>query len=34
MEEIGFTEVIKYLVEEKKPIIGHNMLFDTGFLYN
>ncbi len=30
---IGFEEVIKYLINYKKPIILHNSLFDLLYLY-
>lgn len=31
--ELGFTKVIEALMKNKKPIIGHNMLYDIGFIY-
>jgi len=31
--EYGFTHIIDKLIEAKKPIIGHNMIFDIMFLY-
>ena len=32
--EMGFTRVIGYLKEAKKPIVGHAMIYDALFLYN
>ena len=32
-KELGFTRVIEILSSAKKPIIGHNMLFDVAFIY-
>ena len=32
MNEVGFSLVIKLLSEVKKPLIGHNMIFDLGFI--
>ena len=31
---MGFTAVIKMMLEAKKPIIGHNMIYDAAFIYN
>jgi len=31
--EIGFTKVIKMLIDAKKPLVGHNPQFDICFLY-
>ncbi|CDW79233.1 poly-specific ribonuclease parn-like domain-containing protein 1-like [Stylonychia lemnae] len=31
--EIGFSKVIEELINSKKPLVGHNMLFDMMFLY-
>ena len=33
-EELGFVKYIKYLSDKKIPIIGHNMYFDTMFIYD
>ena len=33
-EELGFTKYIKYLSDKKIPIIGHNIYFDTMFIYH
>ena len=33
-EEYGFTVIMDILVEAKKPLIGHNMIFDIMFLYH
>lgn len=32
--EIGFSSVIKHMVESKKPIVGHNVKFDLAFIYH
>ena len=32
--EIGFSRVMKRISESKKPLVGHNMKFDLGFLYH
>jgi poly(A)-specific ribonuclease len=32
--EMGFTKVVEMLMEAKKPIIGHNMIYDVIYLYN
>jgi predicted CopG family antitoxin len=32
--EMGFSEVIRELIAAKKPIIGHNMIYDIIYLYN
>ena len=31
--EVGFTKVIKMLIEAKKPLIGHNPQYDFAFMY-
>lgn len=31
---MGFSLVIKALIESKRPIIGHNMIYDIIYLYN
>ena len=33
-DELGFTKYIKYLSDKKIPIIGHNIYFDTMFIYD
>lgn len=30
---IGFSKVFKYLVDLKKPIVGHNILLDLMYMY-
>lgn len=32
-EQYGFTHIIDLLIEAKKPLVGHNMIFDVMFLY-
>ena len=32
-EQIGFTKVIEMLAASKKPLVGHNMIMDMGFIY-
>ena len=34
MQELGFSLIVSYLIESKKPLIGHNMIYDLGFLFN
>ena len=31
---MGFTLVIKAMIEAKKPLIGHNCMYDWLYLYN
>jgi hypothetical protein len=31
--QFGFTAIIKIIKEAKKPLIGHNMVYDAGFIY-
>lgn len=31
--EMGFTRVIQMLSEAKKPIVGHNMIYDACFIF-
>lgn len=31
---MGFSLVVKILIEAKKPIVGHNMIYDIFYLYN
>lgn len=33
-QELGFSLLIKKLIESKKPMVGHNMFFDVMFLYD
>ena len=33
-DELGFSKYIKYLSDKKIPIIGHNIYFDTMFIYS
>ena len=33
-EELGFTKYIKYLSNKRIPIIGHNIYFDSIFIYD
>ena len=33
-DELGFSNLIKLLIESEKPIIGHNMLYDLLFIYD
>ena len=30
---MGFTKVIEEIIQSKKPLVGHNMMFDIMFLY-
>ena len=32
--EMGFSLVIKAMIEAKKPIVGHNCMYDWLYLYN
>lgn len=32
--EMGFSLVVEFLIGAKKPIIGHNMIYDIIYLYN
>ena len=31
--QLGFTAVMKMIKNAKKPLIGHNMVYDAGFIY-
>ncbi len=31
---MGFTRVIEILIDSKKPMTGHNMIFDLAFIIN
>jgi hypothetical protein len=33
-KEMGFSLVVDELIQAKKPIIGHNMIYDIIYLYN
>lgn len=33
VEQYGFTTIIDLLIEAKKPIVGHNMIYDVMLLY-
>lgn len=33
-DELGFSLYLKYIIDKKIPIIGHNMYFDMMFLYD
>lgn len=32
-EQLGFTKVIELLAQSKKPLVGHNMIMDMGFIF-
>lgn len=34
VREMGFSLVVEALIEGKKPIVGHNMIYDILYLYN
>ena len=34
IREMGFSLVVSELVNARKPIIGHNMIYDIAYLYN
>lgn len=34
MKEMGFSLVVDELIKSKKPLIGHNMIYDIIYLYN
>jgi uncharacterized protein YybS (DUF2232 family) len=34
MRELGFSLIVGYLKQNKKPLIGHNMIYDLGFIFN
>lgn len=31
---MGFSLVVEELIKAKKPIVGHNMIYDVLYLYN
>jgi hypothetical protein len=33
-KEMGFSLIVEELMAAKKPIIGHNMIYDIIYLYN
>jgi hypothetical protein len=33
-QEMGFSMVVDMLIEAKRPIVGHNMIYDIIYLYN
>ena len=33
-QEIGFSKIIEILIESKKPMAGHHMIFDLAYLLN
>ena len=33
-EELGFSQVIEALIKARKPIIGHNAIYDLAFIYH
>lgn len=33
-KEMGFALIVEFLINAKKPIIGHNMIYDIIYLYN
>lgn len=34
LNEMGFSLIVEELINAKKPIIGHNMIYDIIYLYN
>jgi hypothetical protein len=32
--EMGFTLVIEAIIKAKKPVVGHNCMYDWLYLYN
>ena len=34
LKEMGFSLVVQELINAKKPIVGHNMIYDIIYLYN
>jgi poly(A)-specific ribonuclease len=34
LKEMGFSLVIEELIKAKKPIVGHNLIYDMGFIYD
>ena len=34
IKEMGFALVVEELIAAKKPVIGHNMIYDVIYLYN
>lgn len=33
-QELGFSRVVEQLILFKKPLVGHNMIYDVAFLYH
>jgi hypothetical protein len=33
-QEMGFTRAIEVLIESKKPMVGHHMIFDLAYIYS
>lgn len=33
-QEMGLSLIIEAMIEQKKPIIGHNCFFDWAYVYN
>ena len=31
--ELGFTRIVELLINAKKPLIGHNMIYDVAFMF-
>ena len=31
---MGFSRIIEILIERKKPMAGHNMIFDLAYILN
>ena len=32
--EMGFTRAIDVLIESKKPMVGHHMIFDLAYIFS
>lgn len=32
--QVGFAHVMRHLIKAKKPIVGHNMIFDVAHIFN
>lgn len=33
-QEMGFTRAIQALIDSKKPMVGHHMIFDLAYVYS
>jgi poly(A)-specific ribonuclease len=33
-KEMGFTMIAEVMINSKKPIVGHNLMYDILFFYN